>query len=263
MRFLLVVLAFATGAQAQVRSTMESRVLGETRRLIVHLPESYAMAADKRYPVLFVLDGTSQDGHTVASASALARSGAMPEIIVVALPNVSGGRPRDYTPPYIRQDTEQASSPMGRADRFLEFIKSELIPHIDATYRTAPFRMIAGHSRGAMFVGWSLLADPELFNARFAHSPTFHREENLLASKFAEFLKANPSLKTFFYMSVGTMENPGLTAGFEAVEKVLAAQAPPGLRWHADRTPEGDHQSNPRLATPVGFRALYGRNQSY
>jgi predicted alpha/beta superfamily hydrolase len=235
---------------------MESQVLGEKRRLIVHLPESYERESERRYPVVYVLDGSSHDVHTAGSAALLARDGMMPEVIVVALPNVSGGRPRDYTPPFIRQDTEKADSPMGRSDRFLEFLKKELIPHVEAQYRTAPFRMLAGHSRGGLFVGWSLIADPELFQARFAHSPTFHREDNIMANKFADFLKGSPP-PTFFYMSVGTKENPGLTAGFDAVREVFAAHAPKNFRWQADRTADADHGNNAQLATPVGFRALY------
>lgn len=89
----------------------------------------------------------------------------MPEVIVVGLPNVRGGRPRDYTPPFIRQNTEDLKSPMGRADHFLSFLKKELIPHIEREYRTVPFRMIAGHSRGGLFVVYSLIADPRLFTA--------------------------------------------------------------------------------------------------
>lgn len=232
-------------------------MLGETREFIVHLPQSYSGAAERRYPVVYVLDGTSQDGHTARSAALMARSGVMPEVIVVGLPNVRGGRPRDYTPPFIRQDTEDANSPMGRADQFLAFLKKELIPHIEGQYRTAPFRMLAGHSRGGLFVGYSLLADPLLFQARFAHSPTFHREDTLMAKKFSEFLPTLRAPDLFFYMSVGTKENQALTAAFEAVRRVFSEQARQNLRWQADLTPDAEHANNGELATPVGFRALY------
>ena len=109
---------------------MQSQVLGEARDFIVHLPASYSAEPQRRYPVLYVLDGTSQDGHTARTAAMLAREGVMPEIIIVGLPNVRGGRNRDYTPPFIRQDTTVAGSPMGRGDHFLAFLKKELIPHI-------------------------------------------------------------------------------------------------------------------------------------
>lgn len=246
----------ATGS-GPLRSKIESQVLGETREMIVHLPDSYSSEPQRRYPVIYVLDGTSQDTHTARSAASMARSGAMPELIVVGLPNVSGGRPRDYTPPFIRQDTEDVKSPMGRADRFLEFLKKELIPHVEGRYRTAPVRMLAGHSRGGLFVTYSLLADPLLFQARFAHSPALHREDTLMAKRLSDFLQSQPSANSFFYMSLGTKENEAMAAAFEAVRKEFAANAPPNLRWQADRTPGAEHSNNGELATPAGFRALY------
>ncbi len=60
---------------------------------------------------------------------------------------------------------------MGGGDKFLAFLKNEAIPLIEKTYRTAPYRMLAGHSRGGLLVAYSLLAEPDLFHARFAHSP--------------------------------------------------------------------------------------------
>lgn len=244
-------------AQSPARATLQSKVLGETRDFIVHLPASYRGEAERRYPVVYVLDGTSQDGHTARSAALMARSEGMPEVIVVGLPNVRGGRPRDYTPPFIRQDTEDANSPMGRADKFMAFLKTEMIPHIEGQYRTAPFRMLAGHSRGGLFVGYSLLADPQLFQARFAHSPTFHREDTIMAKKFSEFLSTLLVPDLFFYMSVGTKENQALTAAFEAVRRVFSEQAGQNLRWQADFTADAEHATNGELATPAGFRALY------
>ena len=54
---------------------MYSSLLGEQRTYAVHLPDSYLRAPAKRYPVLYVLDGTSQSMHTAASAALMAFSG--------------------------------------------------------------------------------------------------------------------------------------------------------------------------------------------
>lgn len=154
-----------------VVSTMRSTVLGEDREVIVHPPESYLSHPDRRYPVIYVLDGSNQDIHTARSAALMARIGLMPEVLVVGVPNVSGpGRQRDYTPPFMVQDIDDAKSPMGRGDRFLEFMRTELIPDIERNYRADSTRMLLGHSRGGLLVAYSLMATPELFQARFAHS---------------------------------------------------------------------------------------------
>ena len=119
------------------RVTMQSSVLGEDRECFVHLPEGYAAAPAARYPVLYVLDGTSQSGHTAESAGLLARVGLIPPMIVVGVPSVnSDTRNRDYTPPEMRLDTDAPAGPKGAADRFLSFLRTEVIVRIERDYRT-------------------------------------------------------------------------------------------------------------------------------
>ncbi len=239
-------------------SKLPSKVLKEEREVIVHLPESYTREPERRFPVIYVLDGSSQDFHTAHSAALMARIGVMPEVIVVGLPNVSGaGRQRDYTPPFMAQDLDDPKSPRGAADRFLAFLKTELLPQIESAYRTAPFRMLAGHSRGGLFVSYSLLADPQLFHARFAHSPALWRGNALLVTKLTELLNSSPQLEGFFYMSIGSEENEKMKSAYLQTRTALSQASVVGLRWHADLVAGADHNNNGELATPLGFKVLY------
>lgn len=237
--------------------TVRSRVLGEQRELIVHLPESYARDAQRRYPVLYVLDGSSQDVHTTRTARLMARIGVMPELIVVGIPNVSGpGRQRDYTPPFMAQDTEDARG-KGQADRFLAFIRTEAVPFVEATYRTTSPRLLAGHSRGGLFVVYSLIADPGLFDVRFAHSPALWRDDATLVTRLGEFLSTHQDLETSLYLSLGGDEVPKMVAAFEGARARLRDDAGALVRWKAEVVAGADHQRNGEMATPLGFRALY------
>jgi predicted alpha/beta superfamily hydrolase len=242
-----------------ISSTIESAVLAEPREVLVHLPEGYDSDTGRRYAAVYVLDGSAQDGHTARSAALMARLALMPQVIVVGVPNVSGsGRERDYTPPFMVQDLDDPKSPLGQGDRFLRFLKSELIPQIDRTYRTTETRMLLGHSRGALLVTYSLLAEPGLFQARFAHSPALWREHTVMADKMREsFIRPASSPASFFYMSLGDREVSRMATAFDRVREVLAHDAPSNLRWQADRIPNADHQSNGERATPIGFRAWY------
>ena len=75
---------------------IHSAVLKEERNYRVYLPDSYAWAKDRRYPVLYVLDGESQFLHTAASVDYLAAHGEIPELIVVGLDSTV--RVRDFSP---------------------------------------------------------------------------------------------------------------------------------------------------------------------
>jgi predicted alpha/beta superfamily hydrolase len=245
--------------EGTVASTLRSAVLNEEREVLVHLPVGYETEPDRRYPVVYVLDGSSQDVHTASTAALMARINLMPPVIVVGIPNVSGeGRQRDYTPPSMAMEIDEPNGPRGGADRFLTFLKTELIPDIDRRYRTTSERMLAGHSRGGLFVAWSLMADPGLFQVRFAHSPALWREDAAIAGMLDQYLTATPGLASFFYMSLGTKENAEMTAGFERVRAVLESRAPKRLRWRADLVPGAVHGNNGEWATPLGFRTYYG-----
>lgn len=248
--------------EGAVVTTLRSSVLGEDRQLIVHPPESYERDSSRRYPVIYVLDGSSQDGHTARSAALLARLGLMPELIVVGLPNVSGeGRQRDYTPPFMRQDIDESGSAMGRGDRFLHFIKAEVVPAIDRQYRTTDLRMLAGHSRGALLVTYSLMQEPDLFQARFAHSPALWREDAVMVTALDGHLASHPAAGAF-YMSMGGEEVERMVTAFDRLRDVLASRAPATLRWQADRIPGANHQKNGEWATPVGLRWMFEKVKS-
>ena len=244
--------------EGTIVATLRSAVLNEDREVLVHLPEGYEAQPERRYPVVYVLDGSSQDTHTASTAALMARIGLMPPVIVVGIPNVSGeGRQRDYTPPSMAMELDEPKGPRGGADRFLTFLKAELIPDIERRYRTTSERMLAGHSRGGLFVAWSLMADPDLFQARFAHSPALWREDTAIAGTLEHYLAATPALESFFFMSLGSKENAEMTAGFERVRAVLEARASKGLRWRADLVPGAVHGNNGEWATPLGFAAFY------
>jgi len=242
--------------------SFESKSLGEDRTFLVYLPDSYTDpdAADRRYPVIYALDGSSQADHTHSSAAMMARLGLMPEVIVVGIPNVSReGRARDYTPPEMREDPDDAGSPLGKADRFLAFLRDELIPHVERHYRTAPSRLLTGHSRGGLFVVYSLIAAPGLFDARFAYSAPVWRQDALLVQRLEAALPAAPPLRGELFVSVGERETDRMKAGFERLVGALEKHAPASLRWRAELTPRADHGNNSPRSTPAGLRHAFAQ----
>lgn len=237
----------------------QSAALDEVREYTVRVPDGYARAPRRRHPVVYVLDGPPLDGHTADAARVLAREGAAPGLIVVGIPNMQrGGRARDFLPPAIRFARSDGSSFTGGADRFLRFLRDELAPRVEAEFRTASPRMVVGHSLGAIFVTWSLTVAPELFAARFAHSPAIWRDEDLVVGGLDRWLSAARHSDRFLYLSVGASEGAGMQTGYHKLHAVLSARAAgAGLRWQAAITPDAVHETNVERASLPALRAYF------
>jgi predicted alpha/beta superfamily hydrolase len=238
-----------------LQRSLRSGLLGETRAYLVHLPEGYAREPARRYPVIYVLDGSSQDVHTAASAELMARIGASPETIVVGIPNVDGkGRQRDYTPPGMRQDIDDADGPQGRADRFLAFLRSELIPHVEREFRANGERTLAGNSRGGLFAVYALTASDGLFEHYIANSPALWRDDGEMVKRLDRYLRDHRGPRGDLFLSLGGAENAKMKRAFGRAVATLQRDAGAGLRWKAYTTPAATHADNAVKATPVALR---------
>ena len=236
-------------AQCKIHST----ILNEERRAIVHLPRNYSKDTVRKYPVMYVLDGTSQDQHTADKITVLSDAGLIPEAIVVGLPNTRGNRERDQTPPFMRTNVDDQNSPYGAADKFLLFIEKELIPFIDGAYRTSGYRTLSGNSRGGLFVLYSLIEKPDLFHARFCYSAPVWRFDNLMVNKTVEFLRSSSNLNSFLYLSVGEKETERIIGGFKIMIDALKKHSRKNFKWVAHLTPHAVHQDNALISSSKGL----------
>jgi predicted alpha/beta superfamily hydrolase len=272
-RLLLIVAALASAAPSSSRAqsnpmtrpplqlTLHSSLLDEDRRILVRLPRHYELDAADRYPVLYKLDGDNQLERFDHSIDVLSSLDALPDLIVVAIPNARGQRNRDLTPASLHQDSGEdgrtGTGAMGRGDRFLKFIEHELIPHVEKGYRTTSERILAGHSRGALLVLQSLLAHPGLFQARFMFSAPLMRDEQRLIEDARKFFRLRPNLESFLYCNWGERENEGMSRSYEAMRALLTGESPKGLRWTLERARAADHQLTPFMALPSALQDYF------
>ncbi len=105
---LLVFVTLSCLAQAQSNNivighidSLSSKILHEKRKIWVHVPDSYlnGVYAKRRYPVVYLLDGTDHFSSVVGMIEQLSTVNGntiCPEMIVVGIPNTN--RLRDLTP---------------------------------------------------------------------------------------------------------------------------------------------------------------------
>jgi predicted alpha/beta superfamily hydrolase len=128
--------------------TLFCPTLGREYHLSVALPDSYR-TSPQAYPVIYVLDGDLFFG-MAAGLTPIARwCLGVPEVIIVG---ISYGmesydqwvelRERDFKIPEVRD-----APPDSAANRFLDALTQEMIPFIEANYRTIPSdRCLYGYS---------------------------------------------------------------------------------------------------------------------
>lgn len=253
----IILFSYLTGNPTYPKSVIQtklySKILDEEREIIIHLPRDYDK--NKKYMVMYVLDGSSQDKHIANKFDILATTGYVENAIIVGLPNVSGkGRQRDYTPPYMKMDIDEKDSPLGEGDNFLTFMEKELFPFIEKNYSVSENRAIAGNSRGGLLVMYSLLFKPNLFQGRFCFSPALWRDDNLIIKKTSEFLTKQDSLNSFLYISMGDQENNKMKKGFNEMTKTLKKKAVKQFIWYSEYTKNANHQNNAEISASVGIR---------
>lgn len=241
---------------APARLTLKSTVLGEERAILVRTPAGYERNG-QRYPVLYMTDGDAHMLHTSGTVAFLARNNRMPEMIVVGIPNTD--RTRDLSPTHVAQAPGNPNvrfPTSGGGDKFLKFIETELIPHIDKEYRTQPFRALAGHSLGGLFAIHAMLARPELFNAYISVSPALQWDNFVLIDRAKEFFKNRKEYNRTLYVTLGN--EPGdIGDGFNLFREVLQKQQTKGFVWEAVQMQDEDHGSVVLRSHYAGLRKAF------
>ncbi len=245
------------GEKAEIRS----KVLEEDRRIWIRLPQDYRRSKQK-YPVLYLLDGEFFFEQAAAAVRFLSeleyiRSQPIPQMIVVGIVNVD--RNRDYTPTYAPKQTGGLEFPTsGKAEKFTEFLESELFPFIESHYRTQPYRILSGWSLGGLFTVYTYLEHPDLFSAYIAMSPSLWWDDNLYVKRADSYLAEGLISNKTLIVTVGSQEggNIGRSVrdGFIAsMENKLAKGKP----FRALEISDEGHNYVPYKAIYEGLKSAY------
>ncbi|MBS2036346.1 alpha/beta hydrolase [bacterium] len=232
---------------------VKSEILGNSRQVWVYLPPGYAQNPDKDYPVLYAMDGqnvfekgTAFGGNEWRMDEAAQRAmtqGTMKEAIIVAVSNAGAQRIEEYSP---KADPQYGG---GGAEKFAQFLKTELKPMIDGAYRTqtAPESTgVLGSSMGGLVSLYLGLAHSNTFGLVGALSPSLWFAEKDMIKSWAEHPPAQRPAKIWLDMGDRESQTDGDQNGIpdtldntRALRDVLASQGQPGLLYR--EIPGGTH----------------------
>jgi predicted alpha/beta superfamily hydrolase len=254
-----------------------SKILGEQRKIWVYTPDMTSGNSNQRWPVIYLLDG---DGHfpsvvgMIQQMSQVNGNNVYPEMIVVGIPNTD--RTRDLTPTHVTSDPPMMDSNFSRSsgggDNFVSFIEKELMPHIDSAYRTAPYRVLIGHSFGGLTVMNVLTNHTKLFNAYIAIDPSmWYDRQRFLAATEKKLTEKNYG-GTRLYVGIANTMPDGMTLEklkkdtssdtrhirsiFE-LDKFLKSHPQNGLKYASKYYNDDNHGSVPFASEYDGLRFIF------
>lgn len=232
--------------------TISSHVLGQQRKIAVYLPSDYGQE-DKRYPVLYLIDGgLDQDFLHVAGTTRLnALWGRSRPVIVVGIETID--RRSELTGPTRSAELLKTYPTAGHSADFRRYIHDEVMPLIAARYRINGQRGVIGESLAGLFVVESAFREPELFERHAAISPSLWWDDARLSIAMTQApVKAVPSIYLNTADEGGEMEQ-----GFDRVVRTFAAIAPMGARWCAVKSPSLAHSTIYHAVSPQAVQFLF------
>ncbi|WP_445360175.1 alpha/beta hydrolase-fold protein [Microbulbifer sp. EKSA005] len=248
------------------RKVIVSQTLEERREYWISLPTSFKEGGYKDYPVLYLLDADFNSFFHVFTGMVRQLSSdatpVIPEMIVVGI--VSQERVRDSSP--TRSLTEyggrknQALSNTGGADQFLEFLREELIPEINAEYPTSGYQILAGYSFTGLPVIHSLYSSPEDFNAYIAIDPSMWWDEQIMLKRYSEFLQGKSTEKRRLFISTSKRVEGVYPDENYVAEFIRLLNEKPKKGLYVDSVTYGteeNHHTMPVISFYRGLRSIF------
>lgn len=217
--------------------TIESKVLDDEREIQIFLPDGYA-DSNVNYPVLYVLDGQRYFLHAVSLQKSFTEFKQTPEFIIVGISKKASDRNRNFSV---------------NSQKYLDFIKKEVIKYVDTQYRASEKRMLFGWAYGGGFVAETMTIEPDLFEAYISASP-FPLEEKI--KKIDSLITENSIFNKLFFFSSGTNEGV-VKNGTNELNILLTNKAPKTMNWVFKELEGEEHRSTPFTTLYHGIRKYF------
>jgi predicted alpha/beta superfamily hydrolase len=235
--------------------TIESKVLAETRRINVYLPPPYAQSTETRLPVLYMPDGGMAEDflHIAGLVQVSVGNGTMRPFVLVGIENTQ--RRRDMTGPTESVEDKKIAPKVGESASFRRFIRTELMPVINARYRTTGETAIVGESLAGLFVVETFFLEPGLFDTYIAFDPSLWWSNKELLNRAVPRMPTTGSRQKMLYLA-SSSEKELATLTQQLAER-LRKEAPQHLKLHYEPMPQETHGTIYHPAALQAFRRLF------
>ncbi|MGE8242116.1 MAG: alpha/beta hydrolase [Sphingobacterium sp.] len=244
---------------------LHSNILNENRTINIFLPNNYQANDTVTYPVIYVLDGgMEEDFFHIAGIVRfdtqpwIAR---FPNSIVVGIEGNTRKRDFTFAVPNVdfleKEGFQKSSFPTyGGSEKYMGFLKDELLPHISKNYKVNTQRTIIGESLAGLFSAEILLKQPDLFDNYIIVSPSLWWGQQELLKNTEKLLEDNLRKKVRVYLGVPNREEDiRMYQDAETFYKVIGNHKKIDVIF--DYMPEELHSTVIHQAVYNAFKRLY------
>jgi enterochelin esterase family protein len=227
-----------------------SKITGKWRRAYIYCPPGYDNNTDERYPSLYLQHGAGEDERgwgvqgkvDIILDNLIAAGKSRPMLIVMD----QGYADRAGTPAPGQQNMAEGRPPQGPS-AFEEVVIKDLIPFIDATFRTIPdrdHRAMAGLSMGGMQTLQITLSNLDMFSyiAGFSGAGRFSGAgldvRNDYKGVLSDSVAFNKKVR-LLWIGIGTAEPDNM---YKAVNGFHLALTKAGIKHVYYESPGTDHE---------------------
>ena len=147
----------------------------------------------------------------------------IPDFIIVGIRNTDRGK--DIYPEAVTY--ADGSKEGGRANQYLDFVREELIPKVERTYRADGYRVLYGTSNTGFTAVYALFRSPSTFDAYVAASATLSVPSFL--EKRGSLVRDFKGGKRQLSLVMGEHDLPTVISLNGALKELIGDSAPAGL----------------------------------
>ena len=237
----LIVQVTAQDADRLQSTTFYSEAMDQQRTLRIYLPKDYS---DKElYPVIYITDGTTFNFNVAANyLDGLSEPyfNLVPQSILVGIEhNVRN------------DDLDVWDSESGK--RFMEYLFDEAVPHIDSTYSTSGFNAMLGHSNGAEYNHFLMMAEDNPFAGFISMSTSLNTD---VRDRLTSFFQNYEGRELYYFIANATYDSPERPQYGNEIADLYRANPNPSIQL-ANKTYEANHVTVVPTSLFDGIRFIF------
>jgi len=185
----------------------------------VAVPQNYN--PNTQYAAIYVLDGEEIFDFVAENCNEISSDLSTSNVLVVGI-GYGNDRALDYTP-------SEADEGGGGSEKFMLFIKNELVPRIENDYgadTSRKSRIILGHSFGGLCATYAFTNHNRVFGNYILLSPSLWYDNEIMLTFEEEYRHSNVNSHQLVFLGLGELEMGRMLTPFQAFYQRLQINYP-------------------------------------